>query len=116
MNEILWVEKYRPSTISDAILPFELKQTFQQFVDNQNCPNLLLSGSAGCGKTTEILKMLKRNFEAGLHFDQALMIGFAKATVENLKDRAQNDKTLSLFFTEKQADSIKTIHKFCKDH
>ena len=70
----------------------------------------------GCGKTTEILKMLKRNFEAGLHFDQALMIGFAKATVENLKDRAQNDKTLSLFFTEKQADSIKTIHKFCKDH
>ena len=31
----------------------------------------------------EILKMLKRNFEAGLHFDQALMIRFAKATVEN---------------------------------
>ena len=56
-------------------------------------------GGPGCGKTTEILKMLKRNFEAGLHFDQALMIGFAKATVENLKDRAQNDKTLSLFFT-----------------
>jgi len=73
-------------------------------------------GGPGCGKTTEILKMLKRNFEAGLHFDQALMIGFAKATVENLKDRAQNDKKLSLFFTEKQADSIKTIHKFCKDH
>ena len=73
-------------------------------------------GGPGCGKTTEILKMLKRNFEAGLHFDQALMIGFAKATVENLKDRAQEDKTLSLFFTEKQAESIKTIHKFCKDH
>ena len=51
MNEILWVEKYRPQTITDAILPFELKQTFQQFVDNKNCPNLLLSGSAGCGKT-----------------------------------------------------------------
>ena len=73
-------------------------------------------GGPGCGKTTEILKMLKKYFEGGLHFDQALMIGFAKATVENLKDRAQNDKTLSLFFTEKQAESIKTIHKFCKDH
>ena len=59
MNEILWVEKYRPSTISDAILPFELKQTFQQFVDNQNCPNLLLSGSAGCGKTTVAKAMLE---------------------------------------------------------
>ena len=73
-------------------------------------------GGPGCGKTTEILKMLKKYFEGGLHFDQALMIGFAKATVENLKDRAQNDKTLSLFFTEKQAESIKTIHKFCRDH
>ena len=59
MNEILWVEKYRPQTITDAILPFELKQTFQQFVDNQNCPNLLLSGSAGCGKTTVAKAMLE---------------------------------------------------------
>ena len=73
-------------------------------------------GGPGCGKTTEILKMLKRNFEAGMHFDQVLMIGFAKATVENLQDRAIYDKTLSLFLTEKQAESIKTIHKFCKDH
>lgn len=73
-------------------------------------------GGPGCGKTTEILKILKRNFEAGMHFDQVLMIGFAKATVENLQDRAINDKTLSLFLTEKQAESIKTIHKFCKDH
>ena len=52
MNEILWVEKYRPNTIDDAILPSELKQTFQKFVDNAECPNLLLSASAGCGKTT----------------------------------------------------------------
>ena len=42
------------------------------------------------------------------------MIGFAKATVENLKDvhKWQN----IIFFFQKQADSIKTIHKFCKDH
>ena len=73
-------------------------------------------GGPGCGKTTEILKMLKKNFESGMHFDQVLMIGFAKATVENLQDRAIHDKTLSLFLTEKQAQSIKTIHKFCKDH
>ena len=60
MNEILWVEKYRPQNITDAILPFELKQTFQQFVDNKNCPNLLLSGSAGCGKTTVAKAMLEQ--------------------------------------------------------
>ena len=45
MNEILWVEKYRPQTIDGSILPNELKKTFQQFVDNESCPNLLLSGS-----------------------------------------------------------------------
>ena len=60
MNEILWVEKYRPNTIGDSILPSELKQTFQQFVDNGDCPNLLLSGSAGCGKTTVAKAMLEQ--------------------------------------------------------
>ena len=45
MDEILWVEKYRPQTIEDCILPSELKQTFQQFVDNEEIPNLLLTGT-----------------------------------------------------------------------
>ena len=49
MNDILWVEKYRPVTIDDCILPSELKQTFQQFVDNEEIPNLLLTGTAGVG-------------------------------------------------------------------
>ena len=43
MNEILWVEKYRPQSIDDCILPSELKQTFQQFVNTEEIPNLLLS-------------------------------------------------------------------------
>ena len=60
MNEILWVEKYRPNTIGESILPIELKQTSQQFVDNGDCPNLLLSGSAGCGKTTVAKAMLEQ--------------------------------------------------------
>ena len=47
MNEqFLWVEKYRPKTIEDTILPAELKSTFQHFVDQKNIPNLILSGSA----------------------------------------------------------------------
>ena len=60
MNEILWVEKYRPNTIDDAILPSELKTTFSKFVTNGECPNLLLSGSAGCGKTTVAKAMLEQ--------------------------------------------------------
>ena len=51
-KDFLWVEKYRPKQISDCILPDELKNTFQEFVDNGELPNLLLCGSAGIGKTT----------------------------------------------------------------
>ena len=58
-EEFLWVEKYRPRTVSDTILPDELKRTFQQFVDQKNVPNLLLTGSAGVGKTTIAKAMLE---------------------------------------------------------
>lgn len=59
MNDFLWVEKYRPRTVRDTILPKELKETFQQFVDQDNVPNLLLTGSAGVGKTTVAKAMLE---------------------------------------------------------
>ena len=52
MSEYLWVEKYRPQKIEDCILTEELKKTFSQFVKQGEIPNLLLSGTAGTGKTT----------------------------------------------------------------
>ena len=52
MSDFLWVEKYRPRKISECILTEELKNTFTQFLKQKEIPNLLLSGSAGTGKTT----------------------------------------------------------------
>lgn len=52
VENFLWVEKYRPKTIGECILPITLKKTFQQMVDSGECQNLLLSGGPGCGKTT----------------------------------------------------------------
>ncbi len=53
MNEsFLWVEKYRPSTVSECILPDRLKKIFQDYVNTKEIPNLMLTGSAGVGKTT----------------------------------------------------------------
>ena len=52
MNDFLWVEKYRPQKVEDCILPTDVKTTFQAFIDNGEIPNLLLSGTAGVGKTT----------------------------------------------------------------
>ena len=51
-GQFLWVEKYRPSRIEDCILPEQVKEQFQQFISKGEVPNLLLSGSAGTGKTT----------------------------------------------------------------
>ena len=52
MSDFLWVEKYRPKKISDCILSEDLKNTFSKFLDSKELPNLLLSGTAGTGKTT----------------------------------------------------------------
>ena len=51
-HDILWVEKYRPSRVEDCILPENIKTTFQEYVNRKEIPNLLLSGTAGVGKTT----------------------------------------------------------------
>ena len=51
-KEILWVEKSRPNIVKDCILPDNTRKVFQGFVDQGELPNLLLSGTAGVGKTT----------------------------------------------------------------
>ena len=69
MNDIrehlLWVEKYRPQTVKDCILPDRLKIPFQEYVNQRHIPNLLLAGGAGVGKTT-IAKAMCR--EIGLDY------------------------------------------------
>ena len=51
-DDFLWVEKYRPKTIEECILPENIKKTFRDFLNKGEVPNLLLAGPAGCGKTT----------------------------------------------------------------
>lgn len=51
-TEYLWVEKYRPKVIADCVLPSAMKKTFADMVESGEVQNLLLSGGAGCGKTT----------------------------------------------------------------
>jgi DNA polymerase III delta prime subunit len=79
-EEFLWVQKYRPKTIADTILSSELKQTFQQFVNQENIPNLLLTGSAGIGKTT-VAKALCEQLNA----DYIVINGSMNGNIDTLR-------------------------------
>lgn len=85
LKEFLWVEAYRPKTIQDTILPDDLKKTFQQFVDQGNIPNLLLSGPAGCGKTTVAKAMLEQ-----LGCDYIVINGSMNGNIDTLRNDIRN--------------------------
>lgn len=84
-DEFLWVEKYRPKTIEETILPCDLKSTFQQFVDQKNVPNLILSGSAGVGKTTVARAMLEQ-----LGCDYIVINGSMNGNIDTLRNEILN--------------------------
>lgn len=64
-DEFLWSQKYRPQTVKDCILPERLKTVFQEYVDKKQIPNLMLTGTAGVGKTTVAVAMCE---EIGLDY------------------------------------------------
>jgi DNA polymerase III delta prime subunit len=84
MDEFLWVEKYRPKTINDCILPEGLKQTFSSFIDSGNIPNLLLTGSAGVGKTTVAKAMLEQ-----IGADYIVINGSMNGNIDTLRNDIQ---------------------------
>jgi DNA polymerase III delta prime subunit len=83
-DEFLWVEKYRPHTVEDTILPNDLKKTFQTFVDQNNVPNLILAGTAGVGKTTIAKAMLDE-----LECDYIVINGSMNGNIDTLRNDIQ---------------------------
>jgi DNA polymerase III delta prime subunit len=84
-DQILWVEKYRPRKVEDCILPDNIKATFQEYVDRKEIPNLLLSGTAGVGKTT-IAKALCN--EVGCDF--IVINGSDESGIDVLRNKIKN--------------------------
>ena len=86
MNEhMLWVEKYRPKKVEDCILPEAIKTTFQEYVNRKQIPNLLLSGTAGVGKTT-IAKALCE--EVGC--DYIVINGSDESGIDTFRNKIKN--------------------------
>jgi len=85
MEHLLWVEKYRPQKVEDCILPDAIKSTFMDYVARKEIPNLLLSGTAGVGKTT-IAKALCQ--EVGC--DWLLINGSDESGIDVLRTKIKN--------------------------
>ena len=85
MEHLLWTEKYRPQTIEDCILPKRLKEIFQQYASQKQIPNLLLTGSAGVGKTT-VAKALCQ--EAGC--DYLVINGSDESGIDTFRVKIKN--------------------------
>ena len=60
-ESLLWVEKYRPRTIEDCILPETIKTTLRDVVKQNKIPNMMFTGTSGIGKTTSIMDMTSRH-------------------------------------------------------
>lgn len=84
-EHMLWVEKYRPRKIADCILPDALKKTFQEYVDRNEIPNLLLAGSAGVGKTTVARALCN---EVGC--DHIVINGSDESGIDVLRNKIKN--------------------------
>ena len=84
-DQFLWTQKYRPKTIEETILPSDIKATFQQFVNQKNIPNLILSGSAGVGKTTVARAMLEQ-----LECDYIVINGSDDSGIDVLRNKIKN--------------------------
>ena len=86
MNDILWVEKYRPRLVDDCVLPDNTQKIFADIVAKGEIPNLLLTGSPGIGKTT-IAKALCNQLECDWLMingsDEGRMIDTLRTTITN---------------------------------
>ena len=92
MKEFLFVEKYRPQTIQECILPDDLKETFQKIVDKGELPNMMFTGSAGVGKTTVARALCNE-----LDLDYMLINGSEDGNIDTLRGKIkQFASTISL--------------------
>ena len=86
MNDILWVEKYRPKMVENCVLPDNTQKVFTDIVEKGEIPNLLLTGSPGIGKTT-IAKALCNQLECDWLMingsDEGRMIDTLRTTITN---------------------------------
>ena len=84
-NEFLFVEKYRPKTVDECVLPKDLKTIFSNIIKTGEIPNMLFSGSAGVGKTT-VAKAICNE----LNLDYIMINGSEEGNIDTLRGKIKS--------------------------
>jgi len=109
MSDFIWVEKYRPQTIEDCILPDSIKKTFQEFLNKGEIPNMLLSGPPGVGKTTVAKALCKQ-----LGVDYYVVNGSDEGRfLDTVRNNAKNFASTVSLTSESRHKVIEPLHSRC---
>ena len=84
-SEFLFVEKYRPCSLDECILPSVLKKAFKDIVKAGDIPNMIFSGGPGCGKTT-----VARAIASELGIDVLFINASEHGTIDTLRTTIRN--------------------------
>ena len=85
VNNNLWVEKYRPSKLSDYVGNEHLKSKVEGYLENGEIPHLLLYGKAGTGKTT-LAKLIVKSIDC----DYMVINASDENNVETVRNKVKN--------------------------
>jgi len=109
-KSVLWVEKYRPQTLSECLLPTTYRETFEGFIARGEMPNLLLSGPTGIGKTS-IVQALANDMQR----DTIIINSTTESNLDTIRDRVIKFASTRGFGGEKavifdEADFLNKVH------
>jgi DNA polymerase III delta prime subunit len=91
-DDPLWVERYRPETLDDCVLPVDVKNALTKFVEDGMIPNLLLVGGPGVGKTSVALALVRQ-----LNSDSLVINASMSGNIDTLRNEVtQFASTVSL--------------------
>lgn len=97
-ENLLFVEKYRPNTVDECILPDRIKSIFKAFIKKKQFPNLLLTGGPGTGKTTIAKALCKQ-----LGYDYILINASDQRNIDVVRGRIRDFASIASLMGNKKA-------------
>lgn len=135
MNELPWIEKYRPKKISEVLYQDEIGKMLQTTIKDGNLPHLLLHGPPGTGKTSMMLALSlelfgPRNFrervlelnasnDRGINVMRDKVIPFAKSTISNSDPNYPSPPYKIIILDESDSltiDSMNSLRKVIEEY